>query len=482
MAVTKNIWDWTWFTWLADNSYISQKWQYSNWSINIDNQTEPWWAKLTPALLELYTTDEEPSHILNLEDFWGSWIYVFCEKWVIYKNWELHYTLDSWDNILWATAAYQIPNKDYPDESELFIFIFTKNAVHRMDLKDPVGVDEDYRTFIEDNNTKKCPVTVYWEIYFISKYIFYRIDKQWTLNIIYRFWIQERLSWLTFFQDNFNVYTTTWWQWRQYIFPILSETPYYNIEWTWLPILWVTNLWATDYVITWYNLNYSDLYLVSWTQRQILKANTEWSWSRWFNWIIHSRLDDIYIAWEYDWIDNIYKYWNYYPWFSQELTNLIWWWTERFTCFGSSQSALYVWTNANKVYIVALNTNAWAIHWYQTSWELISMMMDFWTPESKKSLKEVQITYDNTNTDNSSRWWTITVYARQWQKHTWKLIKTTWSKSDTWVIKVTASELAWLDNPIWDFYQIQFKAVLEWWSTTPFLKKVRVIYQDNLQA
>jgi len=475
MAVKQNIWDWTWFTWLADNNYISQKWHFANWSFNLDTQTEPWWVKLTPEFDERFTCEWKPLQILNVADFWKTWVYVFDDEWKIYKDWVKIFTLESWDDILWASAWF--------DESDNFyIYIFTRSKIHRMDQADPVWVDENWKSFHDDNSTKKYPLNIYWDIYFSSENYFYRLDRVWsqTVHTTYEFSPNDEVVWITFFQDNFNIYTSNWWQGRQYIFPILSETPYYNIEWNWLPILWATNLWATDYVITWHSDNYSDLYIVSWTQRQLLKANTEWKWRK-FSWLLHSRLDDIYLVWKYPNNSDhyLYKYSNYFPWFKEELTpylgNLPSW----IMCIDSSSTAMYCWCSNDKVYKIDLNTSPAN---YNTSWELISMMMDFWTPESKKSLKEIHIVYDNKSTLSSDRWWNITIYARKSEDDSWIAIKSTWSNYDTWVTKMYAAELA----AVWfgDFYQLQLKAVLEWaWTTrTPFLKKVRVIYQDNLQA
>jgi hypothetical protein len=267
--------------------------------------------------------------------------------------------------------------------------------------------------------------------------------------------------------------------WRQYLFPILATTPYYNVEWKWLPILWAVNLWGLDYVVTWYNKFYSDLYLVSWTQRKLLKVNNEWSQWRWFYWLLFARLDDIYLTWKF-WTsateDRLYKYWNYYNWFSQELTPMLWELTDEITCINSSSAVLYVWTRWDKVYTINLNSIP---SQYNTIWEITSMLVDFWTPDNIKSLQWFEISYSNKSTTISNRWWTLTLYARQYEDDTWTLIKTTWNKSDIWTVRVDATEVR--DLNFWDFHQIQFKVVLEWsWSATPFLKKVRVLYQDNL--
>ena len=474
MAVTQNYWDWKKFTWLADTNTIWSEWQYDNASYNIDTQTEPNWVKLTPQPKEYHTTTNTPTVILDLSDYWLTWILTCTADWKVYKNWALIYTLSSWNEIY--DAIWQ-----YNSIGTFYVLLFTASAIHRMELTDPVWVDENWKTFIS-NGYKKYPVNVYWEIYFASKNKWYKLDTAWTLSSLYTFPAQDKVVWITFFQDNFSIYTTWWNHWRQYLFPILATTPYYNIEWKWLPILWVTNLWWLDYVVTWYNEFYSDLYLVSWTQRKPLKINSEWNNSRGFYWIISSRLDDIYLTWKFDVNTTatqyrLYKFWNYYNGFSQELTPFLWELTDNITCITPSRSVIYIGTNWNKVYSIDLNQ---APPKYNTVWEITSMIMDFWMPDTKKSLQWFEISYSNKDTNISNRWWTLTLYARKDEMSSWIEIKTIWSKSDIGKIRVDATEVRNLN--FWDFYQIQFKVKLEWsWLSTPFLKKVRVIYQNNLE-
>ena len=471
MATKLKIWDWTWFTWLADNNIIWTKWQYANESYNIDTQTEPNWVKLTPAITEYHTTTDKPTVILNLADYWKTWILTFTDDWKIYNNWTLIYTLATWYTIY--DAVWQ-----YNSLWEFYVLFFTKDWINRLDITDN-SVDVDWKTFTSET-LRKYPINVYWEIYFISEDKFYRLDNIWTLSSIYTFPTQDKVKWITFFQDNFNIYMSWWNYWRQYLFPILSTTPYYNIIWEWLPFLWVVNQWWLDYVVTWFNKLYSDLYLVSWTQRKSLKINWEWGNSRQFTWLLYTRLEDIYIWWEYKSNDRLYRFWNYYNWYAQELIPFLWWLDWEVKCINSSISALYIWTSANKVYELELNQPPSK---YQVNWEIVSTIIDFWSPETKKFLNELHIAYEHITTDISTRWWTITLYARKWQTDNWTTIKTHYSFDDIWVVKVYAQELTtiWF----WDFYQIQFKLKLESENdntTTPFVKKVRVIYTDNLQA
>ena len=67
-------------------------------------------------------------------------------------------------------------------------------------------------------------------------------------------------------------------------------------------------------------------------------------------------------------------------------------------------------------------------------------------------------------------------------ENNWTTIRDTWNKDDIWNIRIQANEL--LSVWFWDFYQLQFKIKLQWFSTsyTPFFKKLVLIYQDNIQA
>jgi len=471
MATTKKVFEWKKFTWLSDSSVIWASWQYDNSSYNIDTQTEPNWVKLTPQPQLLYSTTDTPRFILNANDYWELWIFSFCDDWSIYRDWTSVFTLSSWKSIRWAVWQYW-------DNWELYIIFFTRNYIHRLKYSDN-SVDEDWIS-INDKDYNKNPLNIYWNIYFGSWNVFYKLDNIWTLSTIYTFPKQDNIAWITFFQDNFNIYTTWWNYWRQYVFPILSETPYYNIEWKWLPILWALNEWWLDYVVTWYNSSYSDLYLVSWTQKKALKINSEWSGSRKFNWILHNRLGDMYIAWSYNWDKKLFRFWNYYNWFSQELIPYLDF-TNDVTCINSSSTALYVWTEDNKVYIINLNSIP---DYYQSEWWITSLVSDFWTPDTKKYLNELHLAYDNRWTNMSDRWWSFVLYARKFETDWWTELYSTDNLYNTWNIKMYQTELA--DKWFNDFYQLQFKVKLisrnNWdgFLYTPFFKKLKVIYTDDI--
>lgn len=471
MGNVLKIWDWSWFNWLADNVYLSQKWHFANGSYNIDCQTEPNWVKITPWITVHTTCTDAPSHILNLADYWSSWIYVFANDWKIYKDWTLIYTMVGTPNDMWGAIA------QYDSWWTLYIYWMTHWYIHKA-TTDFVTVTENYKT-IESYGSFKSPINVYWTIYLASKNIFYKLDDLGTLTTIYTFPKETIVSAMTFFQDTFNIYTNTWWnQGNQYVFVIWETSPTYNINWSWLPILWAVNLWGIDYVITGFNQFYSDLYLVSGTQRKLLKSNIEWWTGRWFYWYLFKRLDDLYISWINTTDEYIYKYWNYYPWFNQELVPFLKA-PDRIISFNSNVSSLYIWCINNIVYSIELNsvpTN------YNTDWEIISMLEDFWSPETKKSLQEIQLAYDNTNTWLSQRSGKFIIYARKSLTDSWTTIRDTWNKSDIWVIRIDANEL--ISLWFWDFYQIQFKIKLQWITTsyTPFFKKLKVIYQDNLNS
>lgn len=471
MATKKKIFEWKKFTWLSDSSIIWVEWQYSNESYNIDTQTEPNWVKLTPKPELLLTTTDTPRFILNAADYWKSWIFVFCDDWEIYKDGVSIHTAP--DRIKWAIWQYIWPD-DHPDDRVFYILFFTKNTVYKIKYSDNSVSTID--TF-QNHSDYKYPINVYWEIYFASWNVLYKISNEWVLeSVLYRFPKQESVMWITFFQDNFNIYTTTWNYWRQYLFPILSETPYYNIEWKWLPILWALNSWWLDYVVAWYNELYSDLYVVSWTQRKALKINWEWNNARWFHWELFSRLDDVYISWRYSWQEKLFRFWNYYNWFNQELIPYLNF-SNEVTCINSSAAALYVWTQDNEVYIVDLNSIPPD---YQTDWEIVSIILDFWSPDTKKYLNEIHLAYDNESTKMSNRWWEFVLYARKYETDSWVELYSTWNLSDTWNIEIHQTALAekWFN----DFYQLQFKVKLISNSnnTTPFFKKLKVIYTDDI--
>jgi len=469
MATTKKVFEWNKFTWLSDSSIIWASWQYDNSSYNIDTQTEPNWVKLTPQPQEYHTTTDTPTVILNLSDYWETWILTFTEDWKVYQDWALIYTLSSWDKIY--DAIWQ-----YDNNWKFFVLFFTRNSINRMELSDPVWVDENWKTF-KDVANRKNPLNIYWNIYFVSWNIFYKLDDIWELSTFYTFPKQDNAVWITFFQDNFNIYTSWWNYWRQYIFPIWNDEPYYNIEWKWLPILWAINAWWLDYVTTWYNSNYSDLYVVSWTQRKWIKINSEWPNSRWFSWVMHTRLNDVYIAWNFINSKKLFKFWNYYNWFNQELLPYLDF-SNDVSSMNSTSNVLYIWTEENKVYSVNLNSIP---DDYQTDWEITSFVFDFSTPDTKKFLNEIIIAYDNRNTNMSNRWWSFVLYARKSETDWWTELYTTWNLSDTWNISIYQTQLAekWFS----DFYQLQFKIKLVSDSNnkTPFFKKLKVIYTDDIK-
>ncbi len=487
----RRIWKWTDFSWwLADNPYLWQAGQYQNGSFNIDTQTEPGIVKLTPKLESYLTTTWNPSIMLNLAEFWDSGILVFADDWKIYKDWTLIYTLSTTPKtVFWATAQYDAGGT-------LYVYWMTAGAIHRATTNFTTSVTENFKTtadWIVSWNEKKYMINIYDNIYFGSRYKFHKLTQSWILSTIYSFSVNELIVWITFFQDNFYVYTKSPRSWnavngRQYVFGMTNlasnSSPTYNTLWRWLPILWATNLWSKDYVVTWMSEQFSDLYITSGTQRQLLKTNNEWSDARWFNGVLTSRLDDVYIAGSYNyssWFVEgnndsywVYRFWAYYPGQKEILQKIIKTW-ESVQSLLATDTDLYIGTDANKVYRYSFQQSPN----YATTWELVSLQTDLWSPTTKKSLTEVYVGYDMSNNNISSKGGTITVYmsADNWNyRQIWTVTVTSWIGN----FKIMPNAI--LTQAFGKFTKCSFKVKLAPNGTTetPWFTGLEVIFDDNV--
>jgi len=483
----KKIWNWNNFKgWLSDNPYLWQPWQYQDW-VGIDVQTEPNWFKLTSDYNIYRETNTQTNVILDLQDYWGSWLYFFCAWWEIYKDTTTNpiYTDITGSAIVAATAMYV--------SWTLYIYYFTAiGTIHK------IATDWTWHTALGFSLiwSDKYPIVNYWwDIYFGDKYTFKKLDTNEALTTIYTAERANKFVWMTFFQDSFRLYSALWGSsyasnGRQFIFSTTSSwsNPDYIVDWKRLPILWVCNVWATDYVVTGSWPNYSDLYQVSWTQRQLIKSNFEVMqlWRK-FTWQIVSWKDEVFLLgykdnlWTiYQEWKSVFRIWQYFPWLPTALTEILRTGWRIYSLF-ASYNMLYIWVDTWSVYrVYSISLDA-PTSTYISDWYVTSLVFNGWDATSEKTLEEIDISYmcDSTNPYFPHRW-TIEMYARKNPNDSWTQVWTNYVKNDIGNIKISKNEITAAN--MWDFYQIELKCLIRKYDAThsPLVTWIKVIYDDNI--
>lgn len=478
MAIrTFNWWNFKWG--LSDSPNILWEWTFQNWSFWIDTTSEPSWVKLASAIKSSFTTTWEPS--VQFSYGWNH--YVFCYDKSIYLNWVLKHAYNSAvATSLWVIYWVNVMNVWWTD----YLYLLWLSNVHKSSV-DLNTILYSIASFASHATLK--PSIKYWnDIYFTSKNIFYKLDNAEVITTLYTADVLNQFTWITFFQDTFNLYSSfnSSTSWKQFIFSVSSITsPSYITSWNNLPIVWAINKWWVDYVVAWFT--WKDLYAVSGTQKKMIRSNLNWNWTtRDFNGIIIPYLDDAYMLSNNQWL---LKFWTEYAWFYDSLVPL--WKVTNYTLSTMVYHSPYIYIgwyygSAYWVYSFELNNPPTFANYYASSWEIISNIYDMWDAYGKKSLLQFDIAYDCDEWNTiSPHWWTITLYARK-KWGSWTQIVSKTPDSWVWNIRVTSWEISQLW--FWDFYQIEFKVKLEpkasWGNNlyTPLFKWLRVTYEDNINS
>lgn len=444
-----------------DNDYIWPAWCFVS-GIWVDIRKNPPFLKASARMEEEFTYDDDICLQKNLEEIWLSWNLVCLDNGKVYIDDTLKFTISTgtsaWNRVLWLGYISDVSWTPY-----IYLISDTSSWTGKIH-KCPTNLSTHTASYITYETSwsvilDKIPVInettrfVFW----VNNKVF-EMDNQEVITQYLEFPDNEEVSAITEFQNFYKVYSNivssspvSWirrgWDWTSY------EVDY-KIHWKNTPILDAVNNEAFDYVVAWYNKNYSDLYIVAGSQSQPKRVNPEWklNWRKFWPYI-SIRLGIIYISWERNGIKWIYTFWSYQPWFPESLvlefvptmTN-----TNDFLHHTHTETKSYFSCADNKIYSVSYNTppdnyvNNCIVETKYWTWNKLF---------TQKSLDYMYVGYYLPNANYS-----INVYAR---KGTWsyKLLTTITDHTKEWVM-ISAIEFKSID--LWDFYKLQLKFELIW--------------------
>lgn len=465
-----------------DTEYIWPAWCYDTW-IWIDNRRNPPFIKSSPAMVEEYTYWDSICLHKNLEDFWLSGQLVCLDDWRVYVWSTLKFTINTWtsawNRVLWVGYISDVSWTSY-----LYFISDTSigtGKIHRV----PTTIAShtaSYLTYTTEWSVILDKIPVINEttrfIFWVNNKVF-EVDNQEVITNYITFPNNQEMVAITEFQNRYTLYyntiSTSPIHWYQAYWDWFS----YEIEWNpiiryWYPTLAVVNAWAYDYAISWFNENYSDLYLVAGSQWQPIAINPEAKLnSRKFYPYISIRAWMVYISWEKLWVKWVYTYGDYHIWFPKSLTmefveSVTW--TNTFLHHTHTSTKSYFSTDDDRVLSISYNdppanyVNNTLVYSKYYIWNWLHTL---------KSIDYMYVWYQLPSASYS-----IKIYAR---KDTWsfKLLSTITDHTKEWLL-IEASEFSGVD--LWDFYKLQFKFELIWPTNptnTPKIWIVQVFMNDN---
>lgn len=483
--MSKIVWDINSYNWEQDSQYLWQQGAFNS-SLWVDVRKEPPFVKLSSKMTEEWAFDSNILFMINLEDFWLTWILTCLENGKINLNWTLKHTLSDWtsayNKVIWV--SYNVVSWTP------YLYYFTKTS------------SWSYKVYKSDTSVTSWSFTTVWtyttrtgntQIYYptinanerILAWIWNRIIEIDNTDIktdLITFWDNEHIVKITEFQNSYRVYTSIITSssilstWKQYLWDWLDNAYEYVINWNNQPIQAVTQNWAYDYAITGHSEFYSDLYKISWSQKSLSLVNLEENLIAWkkrlFNPYISVRTDIIYISWENkEWINCIYSLWNYYPWFANATVAEYAKTTsddgEYFTFHCHSNQKSYFANVNDKVYSISyINPPTYFNNGY-----IISKK---WTWNWLHTLKSIDYMYQWYKLESGT---SIKIYASNWN-WTFKLLKEITDTTKKWV-RIESNEFKSLD--LWDFYELELKYELITTDTskTPALWRGLVFCNDD---
>ena len=488
------VWNWDNFRgWLSDNAYIGQQGSFQNGSVNIDVESEPGWVKLTSLAKDYLTTTGVPVFILDGSKFWVTGIYTFNDDKSIYLDTTLKAAFNSTPATTMGIIYHATIMKVWGTP---FLFLFSSTGLHK------AATDLSSFTYNEETieaSTSKTSIVYAGDIYFTSGNKLYQYTTSEVMTTLYTADSSDTFTGMTFFQDQFKLYSSVnSTNGRQYIIPLWATAPDYVTEWTWLPILWASNMGGTDYVITGWTATYTDLYVVSWTQRQQIHWNIEGITGRTFgnaNYTyispIMSRRDDMFIVWytanNSDWA--LFKYGRFFGGMQDILSCPVGISSTEITAIAFSWPYIYMGTKTGSTYKVKrleTNTPPTATNYYAVNGSIISLIFDWGNPCNTKILKRIRIAYDCDNAATIKKGWSFALYARMKNSQTFTQIGATQTKTDVWMVDITENTI--IESGFNNFTQIEYKIVLtagdlSWnLAYTPLIKSVQTFYYDNIDV
>jgi len=266
--------DFTW--WISDNKYQAMPWRYWT-SYNMNTRK----YNVSPSADNpiVYTYPTLVNSVYNVEQVWW-WDHniIWCDSWKIYydstevkaltngKQWHRIATLKVWwvdklyyfhDTLPWAWYIKYIhrSNIDWTWFDEWY-FPWTKATY----------TSNDWNPFLWPANGMQ--VVAEWDRILFSHYNhLFEMDNAEIITDLITFPSWENIVWITEFQWEYKIYTTIWFiTSKLYTWDWTATAPSLSIPLNGIPIWWVVNNWAYDYITS---LNQS-MYKVAWVQYQKL--------------------------------------------------------------------------------------------------------------------------------------------------------------------------------------------------------------------
>lgn len=460
--------------WEADSS---SKWPDNSFysAENVEIRRDLQWVRLSSALETYWTYDASIIYMTTQTELW-----VWTNPIICLSNWKVYFGATNVFTLAEATTEYnKIIWIGYQNVSWTeYLYYFTDTSswtwkVHRTDI-DWNSISTNVLTYTvkqQSEDVRAYCINYTWNLYVATSNKVFIMDNTWVLEEALELESNWFISWFTQFQDRFNIYMNKRYAtWKQYVWSWVDWTePYYAQEWYWLPVLWITNDWSSDYWILWPWWTYTDVYQIPWTQKWELRVTNEWDTnSRELNSYISNRQWILYISWWKSWESSnywIYTYWNYFPWTPKSLVQQFSWTTSQFKYQAHTTDRTYFACADNKVYYIIhdfIPIN------YASSWYIITKLYEENAWEEKKITK-IKVWF-KLQTQSS-----IKIYIRKEVWDSWLLVKTidytTYQNKRTCTI--SPAEINSVN--LWNFTTLQIKSELIAWTSTdytPILKRI----------
>lgn len=496
MANKKYVYTWNNFRdWMSDDKYVALSSTFQS-SYNLDTRTNPIWVQLNPVVKWILSSFDSPIvWMLNLADYWKTWILSYHENWKVYIDWVLK--MDIWANTVDSNKKiYNAFYRNWPLSWQKIFFIWN-NHIHTSNLEFTVFEYDKYDMWTNNDITSR-PVYIQWDT-----------ARIWVANNLFKLTVDTlsndvfssevvfdnnlKIVDITFSWQYYNVYVTEWlwrdWNWYIYKMDFKLPRPNFVIPLLKNPIRKAITVWTKDYIITWINENYSDLWLVDWWDVNLIKrwlerdsiSKYKFSMDYHKSWV---RKWMLYLVWKNNWDLWLFTYWSYFsqlswifkPNFVFDTTLFPSWYTWSIEAILLTSTALYYAYTVNWVYTIWYQELQYTpVNWYKLDWWILSNRFDAWAPYPMKAIEEIDIMYDL----SSENWhnWTIEVYYSidWWPQVLLATLNRNWDN----VVKNKYTRLYPTSLPKTLFSEIEFFVKIfrsESTFETPLFRGIKMIY------
>lgn len=439
-------------SWINDQVFQWQAWRY-DFAFWVDTQrfdARP----LRPSEL-VFTYPSTINCIFNRSKVAWNWNIIWLNDWKIYNNTALVTTLTQW--IQWSKIGYMKPLN--ASDFKLYYFhetIPTINPkyIHRSNT-DWTWMEQSYRNYTSDTWYQFLSPPAWMQIMnlwnrilFTNYNSIWQIDNNEIVTRLILFPNNENVVWITQFQWQFKVYTSTWFlSSKIYTWDWTSKLPDISLDMNWIFINSVVNDWAYDYVMT-----DSWLYQIAWVQYQQL-YNIYWK--------LHSKIDNDLIMTVFN-STNTQARWQLCkysskPWYAKGIHPYC------LTDITQNESITANIDYAEQDVFYSVFSKLFRLVWNPQTWNhtcYVSSLFFMWNNiryEKKADYIDLKMSWFTTET--------VKVYAQTTDE---QLNNNTWVKLWEWNNSTISTNNSWLKinsqqflNPLWNFNKIRFKVEFE---------------------